>query len=306
MMSPLPKRTHRRGFSLVELLVVAAIILVLLTLMLPAIQKAREQARSTQCLNSLRQLGLALLNYHDSHECFPPGYIERDVNSTDPGDVETGPGYAWGTLLLPYLDQASLAAGIDFEGDCFSNSLPIGTTAITTFVCPSQNGALVETVTDGLTSYPLGISSYLGVYGFGDLTNAPGIPRGAGTFFRNSHITIPQILDGCSNTMVISEHLPWPRNPNDINIETQAAVTTWFGVIPGIVRETGLPEIPIVGPASLVLGSVGQLDDQRKEFLFLPNSLYSYSFSSGHPGGVNILLGDGSARFLKDSVDRSV
>lgn len=93
----------RRGFTLIELLVVIAIIAVLIALLLPAVQQAREAARRTQCKNNLKQIGLALHNYHDAHDCFPPGQI-RGWN----GSFDSGNGFAWGALILPFMDQANL------------------------------------------------------------------------------------------------------------------------------------------------------------------------------------------------------
>lgn len=92
MLSKPPARL--RGFTLIELLEVIAIIAVLVALLLPAVQQAREAARRSQCKNNLKQIGLAIHNYHDTHRVFPPGYLARNVSSTDPASTETGPGFA--------------------------------------------------------------------------------------------------------------------------------------------------------------------------------------------------------------------
>ena len=104
-----PHRSAKlRGFTLIELLVVIAIIAVLIALLLPAVQQAREAARRSTCKNNLKQLGLAIHNYHDTHGVFPPGYISRDVSTTDPASAETGLGFSWGTMILPFMDQSPL------------------------------------------------------------------------------------------------------------------------------------------------------------------------------------------------------
>src|SRR5215217_7921410 len=103
----------RRGFTLIELLVVIAIIAVLIALLLPAVQQAREAARRAQCVNNLKQMGLALHNYHGSVDAFPPGYVSAVKN---PGDdyPELGPGWGWAAMLLGHLDQGPLFHAINF------------------------------------------------------------------------------------------------------------------------------------------------------------------------------------------------
>src|SRR5688500_4365529 len=100
---PVPRR---RGFTLIELLVVIAIIAVLIALLLPAVQQAREAARRTQCRNNLKQIGLALHNYHDVHNTFPMGYC-AGMTYVD-GASDTSPGWSWATYILPQLDQGPL------------------------------------------------------------------------------------------------------------------------------------------------------------------------------------------------------
>src|SRR5262245_35166395 len=104
------RASSRRAFTLIELLVVIALIGVLVALLLPAVQKVREAAARTQCLNNLKQLGLAMHNYHGAHESFPPGYVSRTTGVNGEG---LGPGWGWAAHLLPHLEQDNLYRQID-------------------------------------------------------------------------------------------------------------------------------------------------------------------------------------------------
>src|SRR5262245_40564143 len=109
--SPRSPTSLRGGFTLIELLVVIAIISVLIALLLPAVQAAREAARRAQCVNNLKQIGLALLNYEATLQTFPPGY----VSSFDAQGNDTGPGWGWAAMLLPPFEQAPLFNSLNFN-----------------------------------------------------------------------------------------------------------------------------------------------------------------------------------------------
>ena len=136
------------GFTLIELLVVIAIIGVLVSLLLPAVQAARESARRMQCVNNLKQMGLALANYESALGVYPPAYVADPKASGSAygvsypdGGINTPPGFAWGTLILPHLEQSPLYASINVNLPCWA---PDNTTAAHTkvgvFICPDALG----------------------------------------------------------------------------------------------------------------------------------------------------------------------
>ena len=130
-------RPKERGFTLVELLVVIAIIGVLVALLLPAVQAAREAARRSQCSNNLKQLAIALHNYHDNFSTFPPGWI--GVTRPLP-DTEGPSGFAWGAQLLPYVDQTPLFNQVNYQVSCFATpaNAPALSAVLTVYRCPSD------------------------------------------------------------------------------------------------------------------------------------------------------------------------
>src|SRR6202161_2213011 len=103
-----PAYRSRRAFTLIELLVVIAIIAVLVGLLLPAVQKVREAAARMKCSNNLKQIGLALHNYPDSSNFFPPGYVDGNTNPNSTPDNDVGPGWCWSAFLLPYVEQGNV------------------------------------------------------------------------------------------------------------------------------------------------------------------------------------------------------
>ncbi|HUQ71374.1 MAG TPA: DUF1559 domain-containing protein, partial [Planctomycetaceae bacterium] len=169
--------SRRRGFTLIELLVVIAIIAILIALLLPAVQQAREAARRTQCRNNLKQLGLALHNYHDNFNIFPMGFSDVVAGNAE----RNGSGWAWSAMVLPYLDQAPLYNQFNFNVtpyNCVNCAAPITGnqalvgTQLAAFSCPSDvkpataanNGGAANTSASQGTA-AIATSSYMGCRG---------------------------------------------------------------------------------------------------------------------------------------------
>jgi prepilin-type N-terminal cleavage/methylation domain-containing protein/prepilin-type processing-associated H-X9-DG protein len=283
---------QRCGFTLIELLVVIAIIAVLIALLLPAVQAAREAARRIQCVNNLKQLGLALHNYHDAMLVLPPGYIA--ASPFKDGETDTAPGWSWASMILPRLEQAPLFASINFS---LPVRAPANTTGVQTnllgFLCPSdQFQGPTFPVTDGFgnTLATVAPSSYAAscgddpsdtAFGFDNLGN------GRGLFFRDSSIRIAGITDGTSQTVMLEERA-WGN-----------AEGTWAGAIQGGYIQRGLFN-PCPGSADatylapcLVLAHCHMINTNADTDSGLDDS------SSFHPGGANILFADGSVHFLR-------
>jgi len=273
------------GFTLIELLVVIAIIALLVALLLPAVQSAREAARRSQCVNNLKQIGLALANYESAQKVLPPGY----VTVVDPSGAELGPGWGWAAMILPQLEQAPLFASINFSTPIQQQTARL--TTIGAFLCPSDT---VKSDWDVYQRDPSGKptaligqvapSNYVGVFG----TSDPGID-GDGLFSRNSAVAYRDITDGLSNTLAIGER------------GHRLGEATWTGAIPGAVLfpsdndGIGYPRAED-GPG-MVLGHAGGRrgpGDPSGEV----NQFYSQ-----HPGGVNFLFADGHVAFLKTTMN---
>jgi len=292
---------RRRGFTLIELLVVIAIIAVLIALLLPAVQAAREAARRSQCLNNLKQIGLALHNYHDTVGVFPPGLISTP--GSDGGN--TGPGWGWATMILPRIEQPAVFNAINFGlGIEATANQTARLTRISSFICPSDASfqpqfTVVDDTTSNTTSGPpicdVASSNYVGCVGSGDPSSLypynptddpPGRDNGNGLFFRNRSVRIAEILDGTSQTLAVGE-----KSQNLARATWTGAVTRAAVPITELQAESGLaPE----GGDALVIAHTGELDG--------PNSRPAHAdqFWARHPGGAHFAFADGSVRFLKE------
>ncbi len=282
----------RLGFTLIELLVVIAIIGLMVGLLLPAVQQAREAARRMQCQNNLKQIGLGLQNYHSALRKFPPGYISR----FDSLGNDLGPGWGWGSFLLPHLEQLTVYRQINFSAgiEHVTNS-DIRLTKLATFLCPSDPApdrwqvVKRDLATGNFQSNICEVASanYVGMFG----TFEPGV-GGDGVFFRNESIGFRHVLDGTSSTLMVGER------------SVSLGEATWTGAITGAVLfpdgRDGVGTGPPETASSLILGHSGDG--------FGPGDRRSHvnQFYSQHIGGVLFLFVDGHVDFLSSSIDYRV
>lgn len=261
------QRPRRSGFTLVELLVVMAIIAILIGLLVPAVQKVREAASRLQCSNNLKQIGLALHNYQDQHRSFPAGYTSQVA-----AGVDQGPGWGWASRILGEIEQSHLKETIQFgQGiEAAANATPRAT-VISTFRCPSDQ--LEATFVPVNATVNVAQASYVGVFGSNEIELDPG--AGNGIFYRNSRIRFRDILDGTSNTIMVGER------------STNLSKVTWTGSV------TGADEAQ-----ALVLGSA----DHRPN----DPAAHPEDFWSRHASGVNVVFADGSVRMASSSIQPAV
>jgi prepilin-type N-terminal cleavage/methylation domain-containing protein len=280
-----------RGFTLIELLVVIAIIAVLIALLLPAVQSAREAARRAQCTNNLKQIGIALHNYHDALGAFPPGWISRP----GPNGDNAGPGWGWATMTLAFSEQSPLYGAINVN---LPIELPDNQTArlagLNLFTCPTDAYFQSSfTVVDATTSSAalggpicsVASSNYVGAFGTGDPSDIPGRDFGNGSFFRNKSIGLRDYLDGTSNTIAVGK-----RSQNLSRATWTGSITGAAVPITALKAKNGLdPE----GGDALVVAHTGELDG--------PNSIPAHAdqFWSLHPAGAMFLFAAGSVRLIK-------
>ncbi len=331
-----------RGFTLIELLVVIAIIGILVSLLLPAVQQAREAARRSQCQNHLKQLGLALHNYHDTHRALPAGYYSYPTSdgsapawaNTDSATWDGAPGWGWGTMLLPYLDQAVIYNALAIDSPCWSPAnASLVRTKLPVFLCPTSSGPDDSFTVENAAGSPLvvggnqlvfGRSNYVASHGqescWGECgasktgviftniytsTTAPVIINGDasrvadGPFFRNSGVQLRDFVDGTSNSIVLGEH------------SSQLSDKTWVGVVPGAFTRPSV-STPENGPdaaATLTLvhagPSGGELDITGDPIIHPINfpTLHVGQMYSEHPGGGQVCMADGSVRFVSENIN---
>jgi prepilin-type N-terminal cleavage/methylation domain-containing protein/prepilin-type processing-associated H-X9-DG protein len=295
---------RRTGFTLIELLVVIAIIAILIALLVPAVQKVREAAARTQCTNNLKQIGLALHNYHDANKMLPPG---RDNEN-----------FSTHAYLLPFLEQNDLYNSINFAVS-YNNAANAGARAqnVAAFLCPSD---------PNLSNVPVGMAgtSYRANQGSGilwgvtpALTTDPnyGMPNPNGPFFLDSNTTLVQITDGTSNTAAFSEHLIGDFSnaiatvasdtfePGTFPPTPDQAIADCTALNPTVLSNQGYSNIGapwLYGYHSTTIYFHVGLPGSRS--CMFPPGRITTTANSGHSGGVNVLLCDGSVQFVNYSI----
>lgn len=308
----------RNAFTLVELLVVIAIIGILIALLLPAVQAAREAARRMQCTNHMKQLGLALHNHHDTYGYFPPGAMATSDQPNQSSSVSVH------AHLLPFLEQFALWQTVDFsqpyrplnDGDPDPNLLA-RETDIPGFVCPSD--------VDNLPLEEGGRNNYYANQGSGILWGLPptdssdpnyNMPAPNGVFYVNSKTKFADLIDGTSNTAAFCEKL---KGDGSNAIVSERSDTFQPGTH---------PDTPDEALADCLACDISDLSKQRISLVGVPwirsyhsNTRYFHvappnsrscmyppgrimtTAGSNHPGGVNLLLCDGSVRLINDTIE---
>jgi prepilin-type N-terminal cleavage/methylation domain-containing protein len=279
-------RHSRRAFTLIELLVVIAIIAVMMGLLAPAFQKVREAASLLSCKNNLKQIGLALHNYHDNLSCFPVGYYDP----TPWPQPDKGPGWGWGAFLLPYLEQDNLYRQINFNLDVgHPANASIRTVFLQSFFCPSDDLLTTFTINDGGSNgWTLAQGSYVacnGNDGVDDFTTPPH----TGAFVRGTRgYRIADITDGLSNTLFVGDRT------------TRLSYATWVGAPTGAQNPFLRAPGNFGAEVTLLMGHAGPTGPNT------PGVFDADSSSSPHRNGVPFVFGDGSVHFISNSIDITV
>jgi prepilin-type N-terminal cleavage/methylation domain-containing protein/prepilin-type processing-associated H-X9-DG protein len=330
----------RRGFTLIELLVVIAIIAVLIALLLPAVQAAREAARRAQCVNNLKQLGLASFNYLTSTNCFPAMMLVNQSGANGSWNM------SWGDAILGQIEQSAMFNALNFSltGTDPSNTT-VGYSLLQTFICPSDN----VTARPASPWAPLSYKGNAG--GPGAIAQWTGIivPGTDTSFYNNSNnqgaTGTQSITDGTSNTAMFSENLIGINDPgtgfgNLVLRSDPKAIRAMFLIPITLTPDQGAQGVAMAQsfaqqcasiPGTMVSKGTRNVGChwQLGMFIAIPNTGYTHvnapntprctytnsedsnywcgsmcsnSPTSNHPGGVNVCFGDGSVKFIKNSV----
>ena len=310
-----------RGFTLIELLVVIAIIGILAGLLLPAIQQVRESARRAECLNNLRQLGVAIFAYETANGALPPGWLEPAV--ADPSLPAASFRWGWASVILPYLEGTNLSREYDLRANrlwmdpstsphCTDHYFDVSTSksshdaVMNVYICPSDPAPIlnanVPIDSDNRGQFFVQKMNYGGSCGVDAYVCTPlGSPgRPTGVFNINSRIKYKDILDGSSHTVLLGERGGTWKDTNEQ---------------PNILIRPGLTELNS-GTLDFPVGNqLSQGPFDVAAFVEIPGTFesgyfningselaYKYGFSSAHPSGAMMIFCDGSTRFVNEAI----
>jgi prepilin-type N-terminal cleavage/methylation domain-containing protein/prepilin-type processing-associated H-X9-DG protein len=319
---------RRDGFTLIEVLVVISIIGILVALLLPAVQSARESARRMKCIANLKQVGLALHNYVDSMNTLPPGSTTWQDTPAFRNCTAPSRGHSMFTMIMNQMEQAPTFNAINFSFAAVgtqgtTDAGAVNSTAfwsrIDTYNCPSDSLASTTPSTTSAAAYSQG--SYAGVVGTIDIfrywcgcptTATDGVVcfgrvelKPDGAFGNNWVFSLQEFTGGLSNTIIVGEFSRFNFDPDPKFNEWNSAIY-YRSQLTGVTRPQGLattvPRInaPLLNPDAPPTNPISWAN--------LPINLEfgQFGFRSRHPGGANFLLGDGSVRFLKESINMNV
>jgi prepilin-type N-terminal cleavage/methylation domain-containing protein/prepilin-type processing-associated H-X9-DG protein len=312
---------RRQAFTLIELLVVIAIIAILIALLVPAVQKVREAAARTQCINNMKQLGLATHNHHDSKKVFPPSATPNaDPWKTTLPSGAVAPdadwGNSWMVFILPYIEQSSIYNAWQFNGqsgwqNANDNALIKGVT-IGTYRCPA-------TALPDVNPYGVGImyTTYVAICGsvtdVGVKTWGTNIVSAQGLMSPKSKVRMADVPDGTSSTILVGEQSNHLRDANGKPIfgatyggtgpvsVTSAGPDGWIQGCPVKVPSGNVGNNDVAYNSNTIRYSLNQIGMTLGAGGCADNVGNNIPLSSQHPGGCNLLFGDGSVRFWPNS-----
>jgi len=301
----------RAGFTLVELLVVIAIIGILVALLLPAVQSAREAARRTECTNKLKQISLAALNFHNSYARFPMG-----VESQNPPQIYGSGIRIWGHAVLPYLEETALNQRADYDvgqatGGWYTNNEITNSTRINSYICPSDEVGTIDFPGEGIFGWAR--SNYTACFSADGIYAEPGANHNVDDLYDKAFLnpsvrsglralfnvnvkkTLTKVVDGTSKTVAFSELISGPGGTTDLR-------GYWWGYFGSFHTHMRMPNSPL--PDRIIYGCVPTKSPCQNSAAGW--SAHVIAARSYHPGGVNVTFADGSVHFVSDTIDHPV